>query len=82
MGRGGGGVFKHKHPMYWSSHLLYMFKESTHDVDREGTKNNVVQMKYRIDQKLVALEMCSLVLVLYVSVCVILNHVFMLKAIE
>ena len=74
--------FKHKHPMYWSSHLLYMFKESTHDVDREGTKNNVVQMKYRIDQKLVALEMCSLVLVLYVSVCVILNHVFMLKAIE
>ena len=78
----GGGVFKHKHPMYWSSLLLYMFKESTHDVDREGTKNNVVQMKYRIDQKLFALEMCSLVLVLYVSVCVILNHVFMLKAIE
>ena len=31
-------VFKHKHPMYWSSLLLYMFKETTHDVDREGTK--------------------------------------------
>ena len=58
---GVGGVLKHKHPMYWSSLLLYMFKESTHDVDREGTKNNVVQMKYRIDQKLFALEMCSLV---------------------
>ena len=61
VGLGGGGGIQAQTPHVLVVTILYMFKESTHDVDREGTKNNVVQMKYRIDQKLFALEMCSLV---------------------
>ena len=63
-GRGGwvgvGGGIQAQTPHVLVVTILYMFKESTHVVDTEGTKNSVVQMKYRIDQKLFALEMCSL----------------------